>query len=153
MAATPISWDKLVRYGATVTNAAGQAWDRVKKWQAERAKTSTNVESMERGEGSLTLEQLSDAVASQSELAKQLADQADSVTNALSDLASRVSSLEAARKTDAQFEEQTRRELARIRAELSSHVVRSRWAMTVAALAIVLAGILAVLPYLRGLSF
>ena len=153
MAATPISWDKLVRYGATVTNAAGQAWDRVKKWQAERAKTSTNVESMERGEGSLTLEQLSDAVASQSELAKQLADQADSVTNALSDLASRVSSLEAARKTDAQFEEQTRRELARLKAELAGQAARSRWAMTIAALAIVLAGILAVLPYLRGLSF
>lgn len=153
MAGTPISWDKLAKYGATVTNAAGQAWERVKKWQAERAQASSNAERMEYGEGSLSLEQLSDAVASQSELAKQLAEQASSVTNALKDLASRVSSLEAARKTDAQFEEQTRRDLARIREELSSHVARSRWALTIAALAIVLAGILAALPYLRGLSF
>lgn len=147
--AAPFSWDKLLRYGPTVLNAAGQAWDRVKKWQSERAKTSAIVEPTEHGEGSLTLQQLSDAVASQSELAKQLAEQANSMTNALSDLASRVSSLEAARKTDAQFEEQARRELARIGAELSSQAVRSRWAMTIAALAIVLAGILAVLPFSR----
>jgi translation initiation factor 2B subunit (eIF-2B alpha/beta/delta family) len=147
MAGTPISWDKLVGYGATVTNAAGQAWERVKKWQSERAKISSNAELMEHGEGSLTTEQLSDAVASQSELAKQLAEQANSMTDALSNLASRVSSLESARNTDAQFEEQTRQELARIRAELANQAVRNRWAMTIAALAIVLAGILAVLPH------
>lgn len=147
--AAPISWDKLLSYGPTVVNAAGQAWDRVKKWQSERAKPSANVEPMKHGEGSLTLEQLSDAVASQSELAKQLAEQANRMTDALSNLAARVSSLESARKTDAQFEEQTKQQLARMRAELASQAARSRWAMTIAALSLVLAGVLAVLPFLR----
>jgi hypothetical protein len=72
-------------------------------------------------------------------LVSRLAEQANGMTNALSELASRVN----------RVEEQTKQQLARTRAELASHAARSRWAMTIAGLAIVLAGILAVLPYFR----
>ena len=136
--AAPFSLDKLLRYGPTVLDAAGQAWDRVKQWRAAREDLPAQVEPKAQEGGSLSLQQLSQAVAAQSELVKQLAEQANGMTNALSELASRVN----------RVEEQTKQQLARTRAELASHAVRSRWAMTIAGLAIVLAGILAVLPYL-----
>ena len=138
MMAAPISWDKLLRYGETVLNAASQTWDRVKTWRAEREKLSVPAGPSAQAGSSLTLEQLSEAVASQSELAKRLAEQANRMTGALSELASRVD----------RFEEQNKQQLARLRAELAGETSRSRWAMTIAGLALVLAGLLAVLPYL-----
>jgi hypothetical protein len=141
--AAPFSLDKLLRYGPTVLDAAGQAWDRVKQWRSARENTPAHVEPAhvepkEREEGSLSLQQLTQAVASQSELVKQLAEQANGMTNALSELASRVN----------RVEEQTKQQLARTRAELAGHAARSRWAMTIAGLSLVLAGLLAALPYL-----
>lgn len=136
--AAQVPWDKLLRYGETVLNAASQAWDRVKSWRAERKELSAPAEPREQDRGALTLEQLSEAVASQSELTKRLAEQANGLTEALSQLALRV----------AQVEEQNKQHIARMRAELASQAVRSRWAMTIAGLAIVLAGLLALLPYL-----
>jgi hypothetical protein len=141
--AAPFSLDKLLRYGPTVLDAAGQAWDRVRKWRSARESTPAHVEPAhvepkEREEGSLSLQQLTQAVASQSELVRQLAEQANGMTNALSELASRV----------ARVEEQNKQQLARMRGELASQAARSRWAMTIAGLSIVLAGLLAVFPYL-----
>jgi methyl-accepting chemotaxis protein len=142
--AAPFSLDKLLRYGPTVLDAAGQAWDRVKQWRSAREAAPASAEPKERGEGSereegsLSLQQLTQAVASQSELVKQLAEQANGMTNALSELASRVN----------RVEEQTKQQLARTRAELAGHAARSRWAMTIAGLSLVLAGLLAALPYL-----
>jgi hypothetical protein len=137
--AAPFSLEKLLSYGPTVLDAAGQAWDRVKKWRSAREENPAPVEPKVRPEDSLSLPQLTEAVAAQSELVKRLAEQANGMTQALSELASRVN----------RVEEQTKQQLARTRAELASHAARSRWAMTIAGLAIVLAGILAVLPYLR----
>jgi hypothetical protein len=137
--AAPFSLDKLLRYGPTVLDAAGQAWDRVKQWRSAREPTPAGAEPKAREEGSLSLQQLTQAVASQSELVSQLAEQANGMTGALSELASRVN----------RVEEQTKQQLARMRAEQDSQAARSRWAMTIAGLAMVLAGILAVLPYFR----
>jgi hypothetical protein len=136
--AAPFSLDKLLRYGPTVLDAAGQAWDRVKQWRSAREAAPASAEPRAREEGSLSLQQLTQAVASQSELVKQLAEQANGMTNALSELASRVN----------RVEEQTKQQLARTRAELAGHAARSRWAMTIAGLSLVLAGLLAALPYL-----
>lgn len=138
MMAAPISWDKLLRYGETVLNAASQAWDRVKTWRAEREELPIPAEPREQVKASLTLEQLSEAMASQSELTKRLAEQASAMTDALSQLALRVS----------QVEEQNKQQITRMRAEVASQAARSRWAMTIAGLSIVLAGLLALLPYL-----
>jgi len=136
--AAPVSWDKLLRYGETVLNAAGQAWDRVKTWRAEREKSSAPLEPREQEGSALSLPQLSEAVASQSELTQRLAEQANSMTDALSGLASKV----------AQLEEQNKQQLARMRGELAAQAARARWAMTIAGLSIVLAGLVALLPYL-----
>lgn len=134
----PFSWDKLLGYGPTLLNAAGQAWERVKTWRAARENVAEQVEAQAPEHDSLSLQQLTEAVAAQSELTTRLAEQTNGMTNALSDLASRV----------ARLEEQTKQQLARTRAELAGQAARSRWAMTIAGLAIVLAGLLAVLPYL-----
>jgi hypothetical protein len=139
MMAAPISWDKLLRYGETVLNAASQAWDRVKTWRAEREELAPPARpAAQDARSPLTLEQLSEAMAAQSELTKRLAEQASGLTEALSQLALRLS----------QVEEQNKQHIARMRAEVASQAARSRWAMTIAGLAIVLAGLLALLPYL-----
>jgi hypothetical protein len=139
MMAAPISWDKLLRYGETVLNAASQAWDRVKTWRAEREELAPPARpAAPEARSPLTLEQLSEAMAAQSELTKRLAEQANGLTEALSQLALRLS----------QVEEQNKQHIARMRAEVASQAARSRWAMTIAGLAIVLAGLLALLPYL-----
>jgi uncharacterized coiled-coil protein SlyX len=139
MMAAPISWDKLLRYGETVLNAASQAWDRVKTWRAEREELAPPAgPAAQDARSPLTLEQLSEAVAAQSELTKRLAEQANGLTEALSQLALRLS----------QVEEQNKQQIARMRAEVAGQAARSRWAMTIAGLAIVLAGLLALLPYL-----
>lgn len=124
-------------------NAAGQAWERVRSWRAAQESTPARLELKAQDpkfqeHDSLSLQQLTEAVAAQSELVKQLAEQAEGVTHGVSDLASRI----------ARLEEQTKQHLARIRTEVASQAARSRWAMTIAGLAMVLAGLLAVLPYL-----
>lgn len=136
--AAQIPWDRLLRYGETVLNTASQAWDRVKAWRTEREKLPVQAEPAAREAPPLSLQQLSEAAAAQSELTQRLAEQANGLTQAISELALRVS----------QVEEQNKQHIARMRQELAAHAARSRWAMTIAALALVLAGLLAVLPYL-----
>ncbi len=140
----PFSWDKLLGYGPMLRDAAGQAWERVRSWRAGQESAPARLELKAQEEprlqeqDALSLQQLTEAVAAQSELVKQLAEQAEGVTHGVSDLASRV----------ARLEEQTKQHLARLRAEVAGQAARGRWAMTIAGLAIVLAGLLAVLPYL-----
>ncbi len=135
-----VPWEKLLRYGESVLNAASQAWERVRTWRPEREKlAAVSDEPAAAGKAPVGLDQLSEALAAQSDLTKRLAEQANDLTKALSELALRVS----------QVEQQNKQHVARMREAVASQAVRSRWAMTIAALALVLAGLLAVLPYFR----
>lgn len=134
----PFSWERLRAYGETVLNTASQAWDRIKTWRSEREVLPVEAEPRPQERGVLSVDQLSEAMAAQSELAKRLAEHADGLTHALSGLAERIDRLE----------EQNKQQIARMRAELAAQAARGRWAMTIAGLAIVLAGLIAALPYL-----
>jgi hypothetical protein len=136
MAASAIPWDKIFRYGPLVVDTAGKALDRVMKWRSASVKSGVSAESKDEQKNTLTLEQLSDAVAEQAKLTKQLAEQVSAVSCALSG-------------TYTQFEVRTNESLERIASEVSSLTRRSRVATAIAGVSILLTCALAVVLALR----
>jgi hypothetical protein len=137
MAAPAIPWDKILRYGPLVVDTAGKALDRVMKWRAANPKPEARVEAAQPREQPLTVEQLSDAVAEQARLAKQLAEQVSSMSTALTDLSAKVAAIEAAHAAHAEFETRTSDRLDRLASEVSFLKRRSNIAIGIAAVSIV----------------